>query len=379
LLPSSPPPPFSYLAPKPAQLLRLQHISLFQFKNYRQDIFTFDHKITGICGSNGVGKTNLLDAVYYLCFTRSYFSKSDQQSVQKGCSGFRIEGRFHKNGNTEKVTCVLRETGRKEFSLNDEAYPKFSGHIGRFPCVMIAPDDVELITGSSEQRRKYIDTLLSQLNPDYLLLLIDYNKILQQRNSLLRSFAESRSRNLALLDVLDAQLQQTGVPVFEIRKQFLTQLIPLVQQHYQRISSGETAELQYQSQLLQQSFNLLLQENREKDLMLLRSNTGIHKDELEMRLAGEPFRSIASQGQRKSLLFALKLAEFDMLHRQKGFPPILLLDDVFEKLDAERMHNLLDWVCTQNEAQLFITDTHHERLQSTLEALQTDYKILRID
>jgi DNA replication and repair protein RecF len=358
-------------------LLRLKDISLVQFKNYSQATFHFSERIVGICGNNGVGKTNLLDAIYYLCFTKSYFSKSDQQNVFKSASGFRIDGHFDKEGRAEQVVCILRENGKKEFSLNEEAYEKFSHHIGRFPCVIIAPDDVQIIAGGSEERRRFLDALLSQLDPGYLQSLIEYNRILQQRNSFLKSLMERRTPDRSLLDVYDGQLIRPGTYVFEKRQAFLQTLLPLVKQFYTHIAGvEEPLELNYESQLLQYSFKDLLHQVREKDLLLQRTNGGIHKDDIDMRLAAQPFKTMASQGQRKSLLFALKLAEFEMLKQAKGFPPLLLLDDVFEKLDALRMHNLLDKVCLQDQGQIFITDTHPGRIREQLEKLSIPCQII---
>jgi DNA replication and repair protein RecF len=326
-----------------------------------------------------VGKTNLLDAIYYCCFTRSYFTKSDSLNVLSGAQGFRIEGNFIKNEQPLQAVCILRETGRKEFLVQGEAYARFADHIGRIPCVIIAPDDVQIITGGSEERRRLLDALLSQLDNDYLKHLIDYNKVLQQRNGYLKSLAEKRETNLALLQVYDEQLAGYGGPIFKKRKEFLQQYIPRVYELYSQIAgAAEEIVLEYESQLLHQSFPSLLSGFREKDLLLQRTMGGIHRDDLGIRLRTQPFRAIASQGQRKSLLFALKLAEFETLKEEKGFPPLLLLDDVFEKLDEQRMHNLLMQVCAGNQGQLFITDTHEERIRQHFDALGKPFSIVRI-
>ncbi len=360
-------------------LLRIKNISPFQFKNYKQASFSFTEKIVGICGNNGIGKTNLLDAVYYLCFTKSYFSKSDQLNISNGSAGFRIEGNFDLNNKEEHVVCILRETGKKEFSVNDELYEKFSAHIGKFPCVIITPDDVQIITGGSEERRRFTDTLLCQVDNKYLQQLIDYNKILQQRNSLLKSLAENRNRNNNLLEVYDEQLIKPGNYIYEQRKKFLQNLLPLIKKLYTEIAGREeNIELAYSSQLHQTSFENLLHQFRDKDFLLQRTNTGIHKDDIEITLSQQPFKNSASQGQRKSLLFAMKLAEFETLKNEKGFSPILLLDDVFEKLDENRMYNLLDRVCVQNDGQIFITDTHSERISTHFEKLKVKYQLINL-
>jgi DNA replication and repair protein RecF len=269
--------------------------------------------------------------------------------------------------------------GKKELLLDDVPYVKFSQHIGRFPVVMIAPDDIELVTGGSEERRRYVDTVLSQMDSEYLQQLIQYNKVLLQRNSLLKRFAEQGNTDWHLLEVIDGQLVAPGNFIYNKRKEFTEQLIPLVQDFYRRISDNiETVALQYESHLQESDFEDLLNRYREKDLMLQRTNAGIHKDDIGMLLNGKPFKTTASQGQRKSLLFALKLAEFELLKKNKGFAPLLLLDDVFEKLDDNRMNQLLHWVCNENEGQVFITDTHKERLADAFKGLHTKYQLIEL-
>ncbi|MET0634956.1 MAG: DNA replication and repair protein RecF [Chitinophagaceae bacterium] len=358
-------------------MLQIRNISLFQFKNYTNRNVPVGARIVGICGNNGVGKTNLLDAIHYLCFTKSYFSRSDASNVQQGRNGFRIEGGLELNGHLEKVTCILRETGKKEFLVDDQAYHRFSQHIGRYPCVVIAPDDAELITGGSEERRKFLDSLLSQLDPLYLQQLIVYTRVLQQRNSLLKSFVETGVRNLALLDVLDSQLAGPGDFLFRKRKDFLVSFLPAVKHIYIDIARRqEDLSLIYESQLLDVSLPELLDRSRPKDLPAQRTLAGVHRDDLDIRLGTMPFRQIASQGQRKSLLFALKLAEMEVLRKEKGFAPLLLLDDVFEKLDSERIGSLLARVCHANEGQVFITDTSEERLRAKLEEIAVPFEMI---
>lgn len=360
-------------------LLSVKDISLLQFKNYGQAAFRFTERIVGICGNNGVGKTNLLDALYYLCFTKSYFTRSDQQNTQKGAAGFRIEGHFEKEGQLVPIVAILRENGKKEFLADGQSYEKFSHHIGLFPCVIVAPDDVQIITGGSEERRRYLDALLSQLDATYLQNLIEYNKVLQQRNGFLKSLTDRRFPDKHLLDVYDGQLMTPGAWLFERRRAFLLELLPLVARYYREIAgSEEPVSFQYESQLLYTSFTDLLQQGREKDLFLQRTGAGIHKDDIILQFADQPFKTIASQGQRKSLLFSLKLAEYEILRLDKGFPPLLLLDDVFEKLDATRMHNLLDRVCVQNKGQIFITDTHPGRIRQEMDALGVACQIISL-
>ena len=358
-------------------MLRLQNISVLQFKNYTQQTFDFSEKIIGICGRNGVGKSNLLDAVYYLCFTKSYFTKTDSANVHRGLQGMRIEGNFVKSGIAEKIVCILRENNKKEVQRNSEDYKRLSHHIGQFPVVMIAPDDVELVTGNSDVRRRYMDMLLCQLDHQYLQSLIDYNKVLQQRNSLLKAFAEKSYRDNTLLDVLTKQLVAPGEYIFQFRRDFLQQFLPATAKKYLQIAGKEEpVELAYYSQLQEDGFEKLLGIYLQKDLLLQRTTIGIHKDDIYLQLNGENFKNTASQGQRKSLLFALKLQELEQLKSSKGFSPILLLDDVFEKLDAERMHNLLQQVCINNNSQIFITDTHKDRLTEALKKLETPFQLI---
>ena len=359
--------------------LYLHSIALLQFKNYYHQQFDFTERIVGICGRNGVGKTNLLDAIHYLCFTKSYFTRSDAMSVYQGYEGFRIEGHFDLNDKAEKAVCILRETGKKEFSVNDEPYTRFSRHIGHYPCVIIAPDDIQLIIGGSEERRKFIDTLLSQLDHDYLQSLIHYTKILQQRNSFLRSFNDSYTRDISVLDILDRQLAKEGDYIFKKRREFLLKFLPIVKQLYNDICQRpEDINLFYESELHQTGMEELLAFNRQKDLVVQRSSGGVHKDDLLFKLREQAFRNIASQGQRKSLLFALKLAEMEIIKEEKHLSPLLLLDDVFEKLDEERITNLLMRVCQDEDTQIFITDTNCKRLQQQLEKLEQPMQMIEL-
>jgi DNA replication and repair protein RecF len=375
----------------------LSKISLTQFKNYGFTAFDFTQRVVGICGLNGRGKTNLLDSIYYCCFTKSYFTKADALNMQFGSDGFRIEAalsishegegntgdisedRKEDQKKTNEIVCIFRGAGKKEVLLNGVAYTKLSEHIGKFPAVMIAPDDISLITDGSEERRRFMDTVLSQMDAAYLQQVMVYNKVLLQRNSLLKSFAEQGKTDWQLLEVLDEQLIAPGNFIFTKRKAFTEALIPLVQQFYSRIADNdEVITLQYDSRLHDSSFHDLLNNYRQKDFAAQRSNAGIHKDDIIFQLNGQVFKTTASQGQRKSLLFALKLAEFGLLKANKGFAPLLLLDDVFEKLDDNRMQQLLHWVCMENEGQVFITDTHKERLQEAFEKLDTACQIIEL-
>lgn len=351
-------------------------ISFVQFRNYSLRSFLFEKRIVGICGENGSGKTNLLDGIYYLCFTKSYFSRPDAKSVKKGFDGFRIEGFLDQD---VEITCVLRENGRKEFNYNGSIYKKFSAHIGKHPCVMIAPDDVRIITEGSEERRKFIDTIMAQTNPSYLQSLIFYNKLLQQRNSVLKNNSQTKIDE-TLVDVLDKQLAQEGMFLYNERAVFLKEFIPIVLKQYANIADKDDGlTLSYQSSLLsgEQLYEQLLK-NRTKDILLQRTTVGIHKDDILLLMGEESFKNIASQGQKKSLLFALKIAEFIYLKEHLQQSPFLLLDDIFEKLDEKRMNNLLQFICHESNTQVFITDTHKERLQEAFLNLKTDFQIIEL-
>jgi len=358
-------------------MLQLKEINLVQFRNYANHHQVFDQQIVAICGLNGTGKTNLLDAIYYLGFSRSYFARTDAQNVQHGKQGMRLSGNFIKNEKVEEVIFILRENNKKELLVNGESYKKISDHIGKFPCVMIAPDDVELIAGPGEERRKLMDSILSQTNRDYLSQLIAYNKILQQRNSLLKQMAEQPQLNNDLLDVYNEQLVVSGNYIHQQRKLFLSTFLPIVGENYKTIAGkNEDLQLAYESQLLSTPFKVILSENLTKDKALQRTSRGIHRDDIGIYLNDCPFKSEASQGQRKSLLFAIKLAEWEYLRMMIGIPPILLLDDVFEKLDENRMAHLLDQVCSNHFGQVFITDTHADRIKEKLDQTGSPYQLI---
>lgn len=360
-------------------MFRLNEITLVQFRNYVQQSFHFTERIVGICGQNGTGKTNLLDAIYYLSFSKSYFSRPDAQNVHHGLAGLRLQGQYLLEEKPLTVTAIVRETGKKELQVDGEAYKKFSDHIGKIPVVMIAPDDVELISGPGEERRKFLDTLISQLDHAYLQQLINYQKILQQRNSLLKQAAEQGTVDETLLSILNDQLCESGSFIYDTRKSFLTTLLPLAFSIYERIAGkSDGLTLQYYSPLLTTDFKELLHINRNKDEALQRTSSGIHRDDIILNMGDQLFKSEASQGQRKSLLFALKLAEWQILKEKKGFTPILLLDDVFEKLDDTRMFQLLEWVCTRSDGQVFITDTHPERLQQQLTGTKVAFQMITL-
>ncbi|MFZ9660665.1 MAG: DNA replication/repair protein RecF [Chitinophagaceae bacterium] len=357
-------------------MLQIDSISLFQFRNCLAKKLDFNERIIALCGPNGVGKTNILDAIHYLCFTKSYFGKTDQTNVSFGTQGFRIQGDITSKETIFNAACIFRENGKKEMILDGETYMRFSDHVGKFPIVVVAPDDTELITGTSELRRKYMDMVISQIDSEYLRQLISFNKVLQQRNSLLKQFHETGNFNDSLLSVFDEQLIIPATYIHSKRTELLKDFTNIVLEFYIGIAgNNEGLSICYQSQLHTEDMGRLLKQNRQKDLFAQRTTVGPHKDDLELMMGTQPVKNIASQGQRKSLLFALKLAEYKILKINKNIDPILLLDDVFEKLDEARMHKLLTWACKENAGQVFLTDTHAERLHATLDKLSISFQL----
>lgn len=359
-------------------MFKINHINLTQFRNTHSAAFSFENRITAICGLNGTGKTNLLDAVYYLCFTKSYFNKTDSGAVEKGSSGFSLHGSFTVSDNSIPVSLILRENGKKELSVDQEPISPFSSHIGKFPVVFIAPDDIILITGGSEERRKFIDTLLCQLDHDYMLQLIRYNKFLQDRNRYLKNVAGNFADPI-LLDSFDEQLVQSGIFLLNKRIAFLEGFIQSVIDSFGFISADkEKPELVYMPSTTVDVYARNMHYARQKDIILQRTSVGIHRDDIEILMNEMPFKQAASQGQKKSLLFAMKLAAFNALKLHFGYEPILLLDDIFEKLDQERLRRLLDWVCISNKGQVILTDTHHERVNDALTYISLPFQLINL-
>lgn len=352
----------------------LRKLSLYHYKNYSKIDFEFDKNICCIYGANGIGKTNILDAIYYLCFTKSYFSSFDHQVIQQGSTGMYTKGSF-----TEaQIDCIIRENGKKEISKNGILYGKNAEHIGQFPAVMISPDDTILINGHSDVRRRFIDILLSQLKPAYLQHLIQYNKYLAQRNALLKS-SKNKVIDATVHDHYKQELHSHGTYIHAERKKIIEFLLPLTQKLYQAIANTDKQiHITYRSQLSENNMLNLLKDAAEKDFYTQRTNVGIHKDDFVFSISDFPLKQHASQGQKKSFLFALKLAEFELLKQELKTKPILLLDDIFEKLDAQRSQFLID-LLWQTDTQVFITDTHEERLLKAFEKNIDQIQLLGIE
>ena len=357
----------------------LKNISLFNYKNFAEATFDFDSKINCFVGKNGIGKTNVLDAIYHLSYGKSYFNPLAVQNIKHNEEFFVIEATFHKNERAEQIICSLKKGQKKILKRNGKPYDKFSDHIGFIPLVIISPADRDLIVEGSETRRKFMDSVISQLNPNYLQQLIQYQKVIIQRNALLKYFALNHVFENDTLSIYNEQLSVYGQYIFEKRKEFIEQFIPIFNKHHQAITgSEETVQLVYESNLSEKNLLLLLQESVGKDRALHYTSAGIHKDDLAFEIDHYPIKKFGSQGQQKSYLIALKLAQFEFLKKQSGVKPILLFDDIFDKLDENRVAKIIEMVNNDTFGQLFITDTHPERTEIILKSTHQTYKIFNL-
>lgn len=357
----------------------LNTLSLVNYKNFESQTFTFDTKINCFVGANGVGKTNVLDAIYHLSFGKSYFNPVATQNIKHDEDFFVVDGVFDKDDCSEKIIISLKKGQKKMIKRNGKAYEKFSDHIGFLPLVMISPADRDLIIEGSDTRRKFIDSVISQSDKTYLNHLLNYNKVLSQRNALLKYFAVNNTFNAQTLEVYNEQLYRYGSEIFKIRKLFLEAFIPIFKQRYNAISNHkEVVGLSYKSDLFEDNLLSLLKNNLHKDKALQYTNIGIHKDDLQFEIETYPIKKFGSQGQQKSFLIALKLAQFDFIKQQSGVAPILLLDDIFDKLDENRVAQIIELVNDKHFGQIFISDTHAERTENVIKQTQQSYKIFKL-
>jgi DNA replication and repair protein RecF len=357
----------------------LKKISLFNFKNFSEANFEFEHKINCFVGKNGIGKTNILDAIYHLAFGKSYFNSLAIQNIKHEEDFFVIDGEFEKQNRAENILCSLKKGQKKILKRNGKVYEKFSDHIGFIPLVIISPTDADLIREGSETRRKFIDSVISQLDNQYLQELIQYQKVLMQRNALLKYFAVNRVFETETLEIYNEQLNSFGKNIFIKRKEFLNSFIPIFNSFYQNISdSSENVQLVYESQLENQDLLSLLKENINKDRALQYTSVGIHKDDLVFNINNYPIKKFGSQGQQKSFLIALKLAQFEFVKKQSGEKPILLFDDIFDKLDETRVSKIVSMVNNEEFGQLFISDTHSDRTENIVKSTLQTYKIFNL-
>lgn len=357
----------------------LEKISLFNYKNFADISFDFDTKINCFVGKNGVGKTNVLDAIYHLAYGKSYFNPLAVHNIRHGEDFFVIDGSFVIEARTEQIVCSLKKNQKKILKRNGKLYEKFSDHVGLIPLVIISPTDRDLIVEGSETRRKFIDTVISQSDRSYLQNLIQYQKVLQQRNALLKYFSLNHVFDSDTLSIYNEQLDQLGHVIFEKRTQFLSEFTPIFNQHHHQISGEEeSVQLVYESQLQQHRLLNLLEENISKDRLLNYTSVGIHKDDLSFQIDNYPIKKFGSQGQQKSFLIALKLAQFEFIKKQCGQKPILLFDDIFDKLDESRVSKIVAMVNNDEFGQLFISDTHPDRTENIVKQTHQSYKIFNL-
>lgn len=359
--------------------LRLNALHITHYKNVSSAEYRFEKPIHCFVGNNGIGKTNTLDAIYHLAMGRSYFSSINAHTIQHDADFMRVEGHFFREGSIERIECQLRRNEPKIFIRNGKKYTKLSEHIGLLPTVMISPSDVDLINEGSQTRRSFIDRLIGQADSIYLQQLIHYQKVLQQRNALLKQMGRFAQNAQETLTIYNEQLVQLGEPIHKARVHYLTSFEPLFQNRYKSISSGkEKVGLIYESQLLEGDFSTLLDQGTAKDIKAQFTTSGIHKDDLAFEIDGHPIKKFGSQGQRKSFLIALKLAQFDMLKKSTAITPLLLLDDIFDKLDEQRVAQIINLVHEASFGQLFITDTHPERTAEVIKQTGQPFELHQI-
>ena len=357
----------------------LKTLSLLNYKNFDSKNFSFDSKINCFVGENGIGKTNVLDAIYHLSFGKSYFNPVATQNIKHNEEFFVVDGEYDIEDKSEKIIVSLKRGKKKIIKRNAKVYEKFSDHIGFLPLVIISPADRDLIVEGSDVRRKFIDGVISQSDKSYLNHLIKYNKVLAQRNSLLKYFAVNNTFNADTLEIYNNQLADFGSEIFKKRNEFLQEFIPIFIERYNSISNNnEAVDLEYKSDLFDNDLNSLLEQNLNKDKALQYTSVGIHKDDLVFKIEDYPIKKFGSQGQQKSFLVALKLAQFDFIKAHSGVNPILLLDDIFDKLDENRVAQLIKLVDDENFGQLFISDTHADRTESVVKSIHQSYKIFKL-
>lgn len=357
----------------------IEEISIVNFKNLKDVQVRFSPKLNCLIGNNGAGKTNLMDAVYYLSFCKSFFSAVDQFNIHHTEPFFMLKGDYHRSETREIISCGLKRGQKKQFKRNDKIYKKLAEHIGLLPLVMITPSDVNLILGGSDERRKFMDGVISQFNHNYLDDLLKYNRALLQRNNLLKQFASERFFEPELLSVWDDRLIEYGTRIHARRNEFVEKLIPVFQKYYTFISQeNEKVGLIHQSDLYEKHLAKGLDESLERDRLVQFTSVGIHKDDLLFNIDGYPIKKLGSQGQKKTFLVALKLAQFEFIKEKSGMCPILLLDDIFDKLDRHRVEQIVKLVSDDQFGQIFISDTNREHLDVILGKMDTGYRIFQV-
>ncbi len=358
----------------------LSRLNLSNFKNYSEIDINFSPRINCFVGDNGVGKTNILDAIHYLSLTKSYFVSIDSVNVKHGEEFFIIKGSFGNSAEGEEIMCGLQKGKRKVFKRNGKEYTRISDHIGRYPVVMVSPADSSIISDGSEERRKFMNNVISQFNRDYLNSIIAYNKALKQRNRLLKDYAAEGKFDRQMLELWEDRMLDPAMKIYESRAAFVDHIVPLFQEYYDHISDQrEKVSLEYRSQLSKNSMKELFEKNIDKDRVMRYTTSGIHRDDLKLKMNNYNIKDIGSQGQQKSYLVALKLAKFDYIRDMGGILPVLLMDDVFDKFDEMRVAQIIKLVSENRFGQIFVTDTHRERMQAVLSRINIDYSLFLID
>jgi len=357
----------------------LKSITLTNYKSFSAKTVDFDPKINCFIGPNGIGKSNVLDAIYHLSFGKSYFNPISSQNIKHGEDFFAIKGSYKNESKEEVVIINFKKNDKKVIKRNNKKYEKFSDHIGFIPLVIISPSDRNLIAEGSDIRRKFIDSVISQSDKKYLENLINYNKILTQRNSLLKLIFKNKNFDKQTIQVYDSQLESIGEKIHMKRKMFLNDFIPVFKDKYKSISNNnEDVDIRYKTDLEFDKLSVLLQENIEKDMFLQYTSKGIHKDDLVFNINDYSVKKFGSQGQQKSLLIALKLSQFDFLKSQNKNNPILLLDDIFDKLDKNRVKQIINLVSADDFGQIFISDTDEERTLESIKEINNSNKIFKL-
>ncbi|MFO7863822.1 MAG: DNA replication/repair protein RecF [Salinivirgaceae bacterium] len=360
--------------------MHLDRLTLTNFKNYESVNIQLSPAINCFTGNNGSGKTNLLEAVYYLSFCKSCFNILDHQNIRIGENYFIVDGGFSMNDEEERIICAVQEGRQKKFSRNKKEYQRLSDHIGFIPVVMSTPSDTQLVYAGSDERRRFINTLISTHDRVYLQNMVDYNRALEQRNKLLKDMVRGGGWDELSLEIWDEALHKYGQRIFEARKNLLTTLIPVFQSYYSHISGNkEKVSLAYRSNLHEGELKDLLQQSRYADRAAQHTTVGIHRDDLVFLIGDRNIKKTASQGQQKTYLVSLKFAQFELIRKTMNKKPLLLLDDVFDKLDSTRVERIIGLVAGDSFGQIFITDANKVRIDKVLENVTSDYKIFGVD
>ena len=357
----------------------VKNLKIINFKNHPEKSFDFSSEINCFVGNNGAGKTNILDALHYISMGKSFLGNSDFQNIKEDENFFSIESEIEGEEKNDIIKILLQKEAKKIIKKNEKTYERMADHIGFLPSVMISPYDANLISDGGESRRKFLDAMISQTDSEYLFNLIQYQKTLQQRNALLKYFQKNRTFDLDSLEIYNEPITKFGTQIFKKRQLFVEAILPTIQHFYTIISKGnEKVTVIYESDLNEDNFENLLTKNLEKDRQLTYTSKGIHKDDLRFEMNGNLIKKFGSQGQQKSFLIALKLAQIKRIKEITNKNPILLLDDIFDKLDDNRVSQLIELVNEQNFGQIFITDTHKERTESVVKRINEESKIFEI-